>query len=130
VLRPGGVLGILWTGLDRSSGLGASLWAAARDLMPGRAEAGERHRPEEIRLPADAPFAAPEIRRIRSSWRISPQRLAGTFGTYSSIITLPQPQRERLLARVRLFMAEDPAVAARARVTVALSCRCWKARRL
>jgi SAM-dependent methyltransferase len=130
VLRPSGVLGILWTGLDRSSGLGASLWEAVRELMPGRAAAGERHRPEDVRLPAGSPFGAPEIRRLRSPWRVSPQRLAGTFGTYSSIITLPEPQRQRLLARVRHLVAEDPALAGRERVTVALSCRCWKARRL
>ncbi len=130
VLCPGGLLGILWTGLDRTSGLGALLWESVRDLMPGRAEAGERHRPEEIWLPADAPFATPEIRRVRSSWRISPQRLVGIFGTYSSIITLPEQQRARLLARVRNFVAEDSALAERDRVTVGLSCRCWKARRL
>ena len=130
VLRPGGLLGILWTGLDREAAQIASLWRAAGDHVPQRDGHRERHRPEDVRLPADAPFATPEIRRLRVAWRVSPQRIAGLLGTYSSVIALPAAERERILAQVRRFIATDPAFAGRKRIAVPVSCRCWRARRL
>lgn len=130
VLRPGGLLGIVWTSLDRESERGRLLWEAGRELLPGRSERRERHRPEDVRLPEGAPFDAPEIARLRSSWRVSPRRLAELVGTYSSVITLPQAERERLLARVRTAIASHPDFAGRDRVMVPVVCRCWKARRL
>ena len=130
VLRPAGLLGILWTSLDRQSAHGAALWESAPDLVPSWSDRGERHRPEDICLPVGAPFARPEITRLQASWRVSPKRLAEVIGTYSSVITLPAPERERLLAQVRISVAADAAFVGRRRVTVPLSCRCWKARRL
>ena len=130
VLRPGGLLGILWTSLDRESDCGRLLWEASKDLLPGRRERRERHRPENVRLPAGAPFGPPEIARLPSDWRVSPYRLAEVIGTYSSVITLPQGERERLLGEVRGAVANHPAFVGRQRVTVPLVCRCWKARRL
>jgi SAM-dependent methyltransferase len=131
VLRPGGLLGICWTGLDRESARGRLLWEeAGRDLRPRRRERSVRHRPEDVRLPEGAPFGAPQIARLHAGWRVSPQHLAEAIGTYSSVITLPEDERERLLAQVRVAVATNPAFAGRKRVTVPLSCRCWKARRL
>jgi SAM-dependent methyltransferase len=130
VLRPGGLLGILWTSLDRETARGAVLWEAARDLVPRWSDRSERHRLEDICLPAGAPFANPEIRRLHATWRVSPQRLAEVIGTYSSVITLPSSERERLLMQVRDSVATNPAFVGRKRVSVPLSCRCWKARRL
>ena len=45
VLRPGGWLGILWTGLDREDPRVAALWEVARTLSPHPAGHRERHRP-------------------------------------------------------------------------------------
>ncbi len=111
VLRSGGLLGILWTSVDRETGLGAELWRAGRDVVPGRKTHGAPHRPEAVRLPAGAPFTVPEIVTVRSAWRVSPRRLAGVIGTYSSVITLPAAQRERLLAGVRSFVDTYPSPA-------------------
>jgi SAM-dependent methyltransferase len=130
VLRPGGLLGILWTSLDRETARGAVLWEAARDLVPRWADRSECHRPEDVCLPAGAPFARSEITRLHATWRVSPKRLAEVIGTYSSVITLPSAERERLLAQVRDSVATNPALVGRKRVSVPLSCRCWKARRL
>ncbi len=130
VLRPGGWLGILWTGLDREDPRVAALWEVARTLSPHPAGHRERHRPEDVRLPASAPFAAPEIRRLRSTWRISPLRLAGLLGTYSSVITLPAGERARIVTQARQLISTNPALAGRTRIAVPLSCRCWRARRV
>jgi SAM-dependent methyltransferase len=130
VLRPGGLLGICWTSLDRESARGRMLWEAGRELLPRRRERGERHRPEDIRLPEGAPFGPLQIARLRAGWRVSPHHLAEVIGTYSSVITLPEAERERLLAQVRDAVVTNPAFVGRKRVTVPLSCRCWKARRL
>lgn len=130
VLRPGGLLGILWTSLDREAARGAALWQSARDLVPCWSDGSERHQPEGVCLPTGAPFAKPEIKRLRATWRVSPKRLADMIGTYSCVITLPASERERLLVQVRDSVATNPAFAGRKRVSVLLSCRCWKARRL
>jgi SAM-dependent methyltransferase len=130
VLRPGGLLGICWTSVDRESARGRLLWEAGRELPPHRRERGERHRPEDVRLPEGAPFGPPRIARLHAGWRVSPHHLAEVIGTYSSVIALPEAERERLLAQVRDAVATNPAFVGRKRVTVPLSCRCWKAHRL
>ncbi len=130
VLRPGGLLGILWTSLDRETARGAVLWESARDLVPRWSDGSERHRPEGVCLSTGALFGKPEIKRLRATWRVSPKRLAEMIGTYSSVITLPSSERERLLVHVRDSVATNPAFVGRKRVSVPLSCRCWKARRL
>jgi hypothetical protein len=61
---------------------------------------------------------------------MSPERLVGLLGTYSSVITMPADDRARLMEQARLFLATDPRFAGRRRVPVPISCRCWKAHRL
>ncbi len=124
VLHPGGLLGTLWTSLDRQTARGAVLWESARGLMPHRSDRSQGYRPEAVCLPAGGPFAQPEIASLQSSGRVRPGRLAEVIGTYSSVITLPAPERERLLAQVRDSVAANPAFVGRARVTVPFSCRC------
>jgi ubiquinone/menaquinone biosynthesis C-methylase UbiE len=71
VLRPGGTFGILWTGLDRedAAGLAAALWRASGELRSASARSAP-HRPGDVRLPAGAPFATPEIARLRVTWPV------------------------------------------------------------
>ena len=120
----------MWTSLDRESDRGRLLWEAGKDLLPGWHERRERHRPEDVRLPEGAPFGTPEIARLHSGWRVSPHRLAELMGTYSSVITLPQGERDLLVEEVRGAIARHPAFVGRDRMTIPLVCRCWKARRV
>jgi ubiquinone/menaquinone biosynthesis C-methylase UbiE len=51
VLRPGGLLGICWTSLDRESQRGRLLWETGRKLLPQWRERRERHRPRTCACP-------------------------------------------------------------------------------
>ncbi len=130
VLRRGGILGILCTGLDWQAALGSAVGQALRGTGAGVAADRRSHEPADVRLPPGAPFGRPEIVRLPFHWQVSPERLIGLLGTYSSIFTLPQPQRMRVLDHARAFLSTDPRFAGQTRVDVAMSCRCWRAVRL
>ncbi len=130
ILRRGGALGIVWTDPDRDAAIVDGLWEAAREFMPQRIEASQRHQPEDVELPPSLPFDVPEIHRLRYTWHLSAQRLVGLLGTYSSVIALPDPQRGLLLDRAREYLSGEANLASHTRVALPMSCRCWKARRL
>ena len=130
VLRRGGIFGILWTGLDWQAAFGSVVGQALRDTDAGAAADRRSHEPEDVRLPPGAPFGRPETIRLPFHWQVSPERLIGLLGPYSSIFTLPQRQRTRVLDQARAFLSTDPRFAGQRRLDVAMSCRCWKAVRL
>ena len=66
VLRPGGVLGLLWSGPDRSHPGLTELLAVAGPAGDG---AADRSRWRQVHLPADAPFSAPETPTVR--WTVT-----------------------------------------------------------
>jgi SAM-dependent methyltransferase len=122
VLRPGGVLGVVWNGPDRSVE-----WVA--DLLgrpnPQGDDRGRRNR-HRVELPADAPFDGLETRLIAWSLAMTGDQMAGLAGTYSSVITLPPDRRaeeiDRARRRLDRLAAPDDAV-----VELPMSCRCWRA---
>lgn len=130
VLRSGGVFAIFWNGLDGEASLGQALRLAAQGSGVPRLDAARaHHRPEDVSLPPEAPFGAPETRTVKWLWQTTPQDLVGLMGTFSSAITLPAPQRGELLARVAQFIAARPEFAGKERIFVPAACRCWKALR-
>lgn len=127
-LRPDGVLGLLWSGPDRSQGWLADVFTReGRGLpRPTRDEAMRRAR-HEVRLPADAPFAAPETRTLQWSLQVTREQLVGLAGTYSGFIVLPDAERIRLRDRLVDVVREHPALAGRQQIELPMRCICWRA---
>ncbi|MGD0310887.1 MAG: class I SAM-dependent methyltransferase [Acidimicrobiales bacterium] len=120
VIRPGGVLGVIWNGADRSVDWVNEL-LGDRDPSPGDRDRRSRHRFE---LPSGSPFADLEGTVVRWSRSMTQDQLIGLAGTYSSTITMAPEQRERELARVRRAAAS---VVGDDAVEVPMGCRCWRA---
>ena len=121
VLRPGGVLGVIWNGADRSVDWVTEL-LGARDPSPGdRRDRGSRHRFE---LPAGAPFGDLDDCAIAWTLPMTREDLVGLAGTYSSLITMAPGPRGRELDRVSRIAEE---IVAGGEVAMPMRCRCWRA---
>jgi SAM-dependent methyltransferase len=120
VLHPGGVLGVVWNGADRSVDWVSEL-LGARDPSPADQARRSRHR---FRLPAKAPFTDLDSCVISWSKPMTREELVGLASTYSSTITMSPDQRERELSRVG---AVADALSTSGGVDVPMSCRCWRA---
>lgn len=123
VLRPGGVLGVIGNGADRSVEWVAEL-LGTRDRSPGDMERRTRRRFE---LPPRSPFTGIEGNIVKWSMPMTQEQLVGLAGTYSSMITMSPDLRERELARIE---AAASAIAADGEVEIPMSCRCWRAVRM
>jgi SAM-dependent methyltransferase len=128
VLRPGGVLGLLWSGPDRSQGWLAELLAGpGLDQAALAALAARRAHRHEVVLPPDAPFGAPETRTVRWQLTVTTDQLVGLAGTYSRVLVLPEPERTRFRDDVADFIAGHPAIAGRDEIDLPMRCHCWRA---
>jgi SAM-dependent methyltransferase len=130
VLRPGGLLSLLWNGPDREVPWVAELYRFVADVAIGDAGLRRGHRPEDVALPAGSPFAPPELRTFSWFWRVAPSHLVGLMGTYSHVIVLPREIRDGLLAETADRVSTDPATAGKREVDLPMTCRCWRAARL
>jgi SAM-dependent methyltransferase len=120
VLRPGGVLGVIWNGADRSVDWVSEL-LGTRDPSPGDQARRSRHR---FTLPPESPFADLDSCVITWSKPMTREELVGLASTYSSTITMSPDRRERELARVG---AVADALVIGGVVDVPMCCRCWRA---
>lgn len=107
VLRPGGVLGVLWTGDDPAVG-----W------VRGFHEAAEDGRPVPSALPAGSPvpphlaFPAPAERvDVRHGVPTTVDGLIATLGTHSWALVSEPADREAAFVRVRDYLAGRPETA-------------------
>lgn len=129
VLRPGGILGVLWSGPDRSRG-----WLRELFVRRGAGEQAEVGRPHHMRhqlaLPADLPFTAPEVRSLEWSIEVTADDLIGLAGTYSGTIVLPEAERLRLRDRLTRLLHGNPTLSGRKKIDMPMRCTCWRAVRL
>ena len=124
VLRPGGVLGVLWSGPDRSVPWVAEVLGSVRGRPPDQGPHGEgRHR---LELPPGGPFSPPECATFVASVDYRVDDLVGLAASYSSVITLPDAERDRALARVADRVRSRPELADHDRVALPLRCTCWR----
>lgn len=124
ILRPGGVLGVVWNGVDRSVDWVAAL-LGPRDPSPGdREAAGARHR---FVMPPGSAFGPPDTAVFTWSLPMTADEVVGLAGTYSSVITLPRGPRTAELDRIRARLAADPSFGACGVIEIPLICRCWRA---
>lgn len=103
VLRPGGVLGLLWSAADPGVE-----WLAELGRI-GRAEA-RRAAPTmltevAVELPEDAPFTPDGSQVFRRSTWMAADDVAAMPGTYSSVLTLPAEERAEVRRRAREHVA-------------------------
>lgn len=90
VLRPGGWLGLVWTGPRPRAG-----WTAAlAELDPDRARAEFR---DPVRRAAGVPPDEVETVDVRWDRHVTPDDVRGLLGTHSGIALLPPAERARLL---------------------------------
>ena len=139
VLRDGGRLGVIWTSRDRRTD-----WLAGLDMFRGRAsrpaagtgnaadvahvQAGRGRRGHEVTLPEDAPFVNVASASFTFTRSMTVDDAVDWLGTYSSVITAPEGERE-----AGLTVARD-ALARRAdengMVEIPMQSACWRADRV
>jgi SAM-dependent methyltransferase len=129
VLRPGGTLGVVWTGMDREIGWVDDLQRTIRaHLDPPATGAGRGPRRLEIPDGSAAAFDAVESpHTVRFTHRFTRAALAGLAGTYSAMIL--HPDREALLDGVRHALDDDPRFADPDGAEIPMVSRCFRARR-
>jgi SAM-dependent methyltransferase len=126
VLRPGGVLGVLWSGPDRTVPWIADVLGPVRPpVRPPDASSPARHRSLEV--PAQGPFEEPLSRTFRASVPYRVDDLPALASSYSLVITLTDSERSTLLHQVREHAENHPALRGRKWVTMPLGCACFKA---
>ena len=130
VLRPGGVLGLLWNSPDRDVPWVAELFRAGPDGIETDEQLVRRRGLDAVHLPEGAPFGPPETRIVHWVHQTTLEDLLGLVATSSLVITLPRPEREQLLYRVAKYISSRLEPAARGSITIPMACRCWRAVRL
>ena len=104
VLRPGGVLGLLWSYSDPDTDWIADLRRLGRAEAQGSSELARSG--FAVELPAGAPFGPGESRVFRRSAWMAADDVAAMLGTYSSVLTLPVAERRDVYRRARALIAE------------------------
>jgi SAM-dependent methyltransferase len=129
VLRPGGMLGVVWTGMDRDIGWIDELQRTLRAHLPAAAARPGRG-PRSLALPdaAAAAFAPVEGQHaVRFTHRFTRDALVGLSGTYSAMIV--HPDRDALLDGVRAALEDDERFADPDGAELPMVSRCFRARR-
>jgi SAM-dependent methyltransferase len=136
VVRPGGTFSVLWSGPDRSVAWVEDVlghWGSER-LPRGASErppGGTSERPArprwQVEVPVAAPFWLAEGRTFTDSTPYAVADLPGLAASYSSVMVLPEAEREGVKAEVAARAAARPELAAGATVDLPIRCRVWRA---
>lgn len=102
VLRPGGVVGLLWNGEDDSVEWVAGLMAVAGTSV-------SRVAPFEV--PANPLFGGAEQAVFAHTHRRTAASLAATLRTHSRMIVIPAAERDAALERIEGYLATRPETA-------------------
>lgn len=143
VLRPGGRLGVTWSGPDYQSNWFAQLRPrevlaraaaagevppelgdSAADLGSGRSPAGRQH--HVLELPPAAPFEVAERAELTWTRAMTADEIVGMLTTYSGVI-LASAERREALERFGLdHLARTLGLAGEARAEVPFRAVCWR----
>jgi SAM-dependent methyltransferase len=104
VLRPGGVLGLLWNGEDDGVP-----WVAGLRAVAGTSVA--KSEPSRFELPAHPLFGDGEVAVFPHVQRRTVESLAETFGTHSRMLVISAAERAEVLGRIRRYLAGRPETA-------------------
>lgn len=119
VLRPGGVLGVVWNGPARSVE-----WVA--QVLDRRSPGVGHFHSRTLEVPPGSGFGAPEHRTFRYSLPRTPEELVGLAGTYSRLAALPAAERDAAAGRIARLVEDHPAVRGRRTVELPMGARCWR----
>ncbi|HEY8830279.1 MAG TPA: methyltransferase domain-containing protein, partial [Candidatus Limnocylindria bacterium] len=128
VLAPGGRLGLIWNVRDRRTPWVAAFDALVDAVDPDRPD----HQTGRWRAAFDrtALFAPLEERTVEHAQTLTPGEISERAATVSSIASLPDPERARVLDRFRELAATHPDLRGRATVTLPyLTTVYWTVRR-
>jgi SAM-dependent methyltransferase len=153
VLKPGGVLGVMWSGPDfvgsferrhllhtgqpitdtplpggddDASGIGRLISIFRwRSGVEGSGQSGRR-----LAIPTGAPFGEPEHKLFARSAAMDADDLVGLLGTRSHFIIMAADQRQRIVEEARRLLDEVLGVEGSTTVEMALRTRAWRAVRL
>jgi SAM-dependent methyltransferase len=105
VLRPGGGLGLVWNERDESEPWAAGLsevaeWTGRQPYVVGT----------DFRADVDASGLFEPCARRTFRWRdeLTHDQLVARVGTFSYVVAMEEPERARLLARVRAYVETAP----------------------
>ena len=102
ILRPGGVVGLLWNLRDPSS-------ATVQAFHAAQAHATESQPPEHSRVTLDPRYFGPtEFGSFPHTQTMRPADLVDLVASRSYVIAMAEPERTRLLDRVRQFVDTSP----------------------
>jgi SAM-dependent methyltransferase len=122
VLRPDGVLGLLWNDADKTEPWVAALW----DLLHER---GEQEK-EDDPVPHPGPdFERPVRRDFRHRHALDLDTLLDLVRSRSYVILLPEDRRRRLLDDVVELVRSHPDIADPQALTLPYVTQCWRTRR-
>jgi SAM-dependent methyltransferase len=145
VLRPGGMLGVMWVSRDVRVPWVAEFNQLAREsreadgqpdsqpggraggapgVSSGAGRGGRRRR--QVTFPPGTPMSAAEDLTVEYALAMTKDDLAGLLGTYSGVITLGPQARAAFARRVRAWLDRQPWE----RIDLPLICRCLRSRRL
>jgi SAM-dependent methyltransferase len=135
VLRPGGVLGVIWVSRDTRvdwvaefNGLMREAREADRAPDPTAANGPrrERRRRRELAFPPGAPMSAVEEQTVEYTLPMTKDDLFGLLGTLSGVITLDPATRADFTQRARDFLDRQPWE----QTDLPMICRCLRSTRL
>jgi len=138
VLRPDGVLGVVWSGLDWTADWFRQVRArveADPGVQPGSVIAAMAERAvtddttHVLTLPGDAPFDPPEQRWLSWELAMTADDLVGLLGTVSGVLVLPDDRRREVMAEAREMLRRYGGLEGDAAVTLPFRAHCWRARR-
>jgi ubiquinone/menaquinone biosynthesis C-methylase UbiE len=119
VLRPGGYLGLLRTGPERS-------WV--NDLRQAREEDGSRRPPSQPGFPRTPLFGEVATGSFDSTRTMSVEDFVDLMATYSAVITASEDERAVILDRARAEVVQRFPGASH--IDVPLRTRCWRVERV
>jgi SAM-dependent methyltransferase len=105
VLRPGGVLAVLWNDYDNSVP-----WMAEFIRATGSSASAQDELPIDW-LPEHELFTDPEDRTFRHTHRRTAESLVATVNTHSHTLVIPAEERAELNARMLAFLKSRPETA-------------------
>jgi len=134
VLVPGGVLGAVWSGPDPN---GPFLVQAKTLLAQGGGDLndtefaemiqGDGHRPStRLEIPPGVPFEQPEQQVLTWDVPLNADELIGLLGTFSWVILMPEPGRDRLIGQARRLLEELLGIEGEVTVDIAFRSDAWR----
>ena len=139
ILVPNGILGALWSGPDPEGPFLVQAQALLAEQTPAddgdETEVadvilGDARRPlPTLEIPDGVPFDQPEHEVFRWDVALNADELIGLLGTLSSVITLPEERRQRVVNEARRLLRELLGVEGDVTVDVAFRADAWQSRR-